>query len=132
MRLEGGSYHNSGTSTKGVELQLEADSGRLVLRGVRSAFTYLDDREVVRTEARRGSSIEAREIKNPSKPLLRSCGFTSEQDDHWTWNWGRLERVATCLTSDRKATVKHRALSAPSYIEVGWKDPEPEPVGRRR
>jgi len=129
MRLEGGSYHSSGTSTKGVELQVEADSGGLVLRGVRSAFTYLDDREVVRTETRRGRAMEEREIRNPSKSLLRSCHFLSLQDDDWTWDWERLDRVATCLTRDKKATLKRRPLSKPSFIEAGWKDPEPR---RRR
>ncbi|MCB9497082.1 MAG: hypothetical protein H6686_09390 [Fibrobacteria bacterium] len=121
LRVEGGVYRNGYSSFKGIELGFEANSTRLALKSVRSAFTYLDRTAVVRTEHFQGDEVVEREAKDPSTHHLRTCRFVDpELDDEWEWNWERLVKEAECITRGRHGVETRRKTSTPSYIEAGW------------
>jgi len=121
VRLRGGMYRNGYSSLKGVELGFEAMPGRIRLGTVRSAFTFLNDREVVRMEECAGGICSERERQNPSERLQRSCRFVDPQTDAWRFDWKRLQREARCLTQGAGTTISHRKVTEPSFIEAGWK-----------
>jgi len=121
VRLRGGMYRNGYSSLKGVELGFETMPGRIRLGTVRSAFTFLNDREVVRMEECAGGTCSERERQNPPERLQRSCRFVDPQSDAWTFDWKRLQREARCLTQGAGAAISHRKVTEPSFIEAGWK-----------
>jgi hypothetical protein len=122
LRLRGQMYRNGYSCEKGVELDLAVTGRGLRLEDVRNTFTFLDDREVIRTETCTGDVCAMREVKNALDRLLKSCKYVDPQtDDQWRFDWDKLLGVATCVTRSPLATVTTRKSAEPSFIEVGGK-----------
>lgn len=125
LRLRAETHRSSFHTEKGVELGFRATPTGLALETARTAWGFfLGDRTIVVTESVHGGSMLERSIETGTGAdhLLRACGFTDpRRDEHWTWNWHRLERTAACLVRGEGATTRIRPLSTPSYLEAGWK-----------
>jgi len=122
LRLRGQMVRNGYSCEKGVELDLAVTGHGLRLAGVRNAFTFLDGREVIRTETCSREVCTMREVGNAPDRLLTSCKYVDPQrDERWRFDWDRLLNVATCVTHSSMAKVSTRKSSEPSFIEVGGK-----------
>lgn len=111
----------------GKEWSFAVGDRTLALTRVRNVFGFFrgyDTGEIgslgVSTERELGGRFEIRKLDPVPEKILASCGFRDPAvDEDWELSWGRLLKVAQCITGKPGATASFRELNAASFIERG-------------
>lgn len=127
IRIEGGMFPNSGSWVKkGIELQFSRTEGAIRLQSVLNSFTFSNTENPnggpgaisISTEKHLGNRIQKLSLDFTGKKSRKACGFKDpSRDEHWTFNWARMQRIANCLTNDSTASTSFRSPTTPSFIE---------------
>jgi hypothetical protein len=111
---------------KTFSFSLRDDS--LLLFRVRNNFVFFHHYDIggrlvpidVTTETEMREHFETRTYDSVPDATLRRCGFRDPMDtDNWEFNWAKDDRVARCVTNDKRARTSYRKLEESSFVERG-------------
>jgi hypothetical protein len=131
LRVYGSMFRPQGAWwVSGKTLSFSVNDGTLRFSRVRNDFGFFRDYDLgqappaldVRTEREVGGHFEVLSYDKIGDKTLRACRFQdSSLDEHWEFDWTRMERTTQCIAEKVKPEASYRGLDQPAFIERGGK-----------